>query len=153
VTGATSRSDAIVRWVHDEVYGRPWSPRPPEDTAGFVEALERLRRESRERLANLSPADPASPRVRGERAAIYFYACGLAALGRVDALPDVFDHWHATSPGSELWRLAAFLTEGLPLPRRPDGVPDLAPAAEWVSAHVGEIVWDEQSRRFAMRSQ
>jgi hypothetical protein len=148
---ANSKANEVVRVLRGEL-DRPGGPaREPEDRAAFAALVERLRREARERLTRLTAADPESKVASGERVAIYFYSCGLAAMGRADALVDVFDYWPLTSRGSVLWRLAAWVTEGLPLPRRSDSMPDAAGAKQWVDAHVSELMWDERSGRFVTR--
>ena len=147
-----SKADEVVRVIHHEVHGYVGPPREPEDRAEFAALLERMRREACRRLAHLAAADPASPQVGAERVGIYLYGCGLAALGRPDALGDVFEHWDATSPGSRAWRLAAVVTEGLPLPRRADGIPDSVAARQWVRSHVGELTWDRDAGRFGVPS-
>ena len=86
-----SKADEVVRVIRGELDGPGGASREPEDRAEFAALLERLRREARERLTDLTAANPASKMAASERVAIYFYACGLAAMGRADALLDVFE--------------------------------------------------------------
>jgi hypothetical protein len=149
------RSGAVeaLRIIHKETFQYHGPPRAPEDEAALASLLDRRLRDARKELTELVALGAEPFKVLVQREQIYFSACGLAATGRADVLADVFDQLEGATPaGSVARRLAAMVTEGLPLPRRSDGVPDPAKATQWIKDNAGSLVWDKEHRLFRLSS-